>query len=59
MDDDLTGIWVTYKKTNDDNLRNILILVMRTLAVAGLVIGIGRPIAGGWLEMTLPDIEPR
>ena len=25
MDDDLTGIWVTYKKTNDDNLRNILI----------------------------------
>jgi len=25
MDDDLHGIWVTYKKTNDDNLRNILI----------------------------------
>ncbi len=25
MDDDLHGIWVTYKKTNDYNLRNILI----------------------------------
>jgi RNA polymerase sigma factor for flagellar operon FliA len=25
MDDDLNGIWVTYKKTNDYNLRNILI----------------------------------
>ena len=30
-------------------LRHFLLLTLRTLAVAGLVIGLGRPIAGGWL----------
>ena len=30
-------------------LRHFLLLTLRTLAVAGLIIGLGRPIAGGWL----------
>lgn len=30
-------------------LREILLLIMRTLAVLGLLFGIGRPIAGGWV----------
>lgn len=30
-------------------LRHILLLILRTLAVAGLIFGLGRPIAGGWL----------
>ena len=30
-------------------LREILLLVMRTLAVLGLLLGVGRPIAGGWV----------
>ena len=30
-------------------LREILLLVMRTLAVLGLLFGVGRPIAGGWV----------
>ena len=30
-------------------LRQILLLIVRTLAVLTLVLGIGRPIAGGWL----------
>lgn len=29
-------------------LREILLLVMRTLAVLGLIVGLGRPLAGGW-----------
>ncbi|MEC8495001.1 MAG: BatA domain-containing protein, partial [Planctomycetota bacterium] len=30
-------------------LREILLLAMRTLAVLGLLLGVGRPIAGGWV----------
>lgn len=30
-------------------LREILLLIMRTLAILGLLFGIGRPIAGGWV----------
>lgn len=30
-------------------LREILLLIMRTLAVLGLLFGVGRPIAGGWV----------
>ncbi len=30
-------------------LRHFLLLLFRTLAVAGLIIGLGRPLAGGWL----------
>ncbi|MDA1264845.1 MAG: BatA domain-containing protein, partial [Planctomycetota bacterium] len=30
-------------------LRQLLLLTVRTLAVIGLIIGLGRPIAGGWL----------
>lgn len=30
-------------------LREILLLIMRTLAVLGLLLGVGRPIAGGWV----------
>jgi hypothetical protein len=30
-------------------LRHFLLLALRTLAVLGLVVGLGRPLAGGWL----------
>ncbi len=30
-------------------LRHFLLLTLRTLAVAGLIFGLGRPLAGGWL----------
>lgn len=30
-------------------LREILLLVARTLAILGLIVGVGRPLAGGWM----------
>jgi len=30
-------------------LREILLLVARTLAILGLIVGVGRPLAGGWI----------
>ena len=40
-------------------LRHILILLMRTLAIAALIFAISRPLSGGWLGsigMTKPDV---
>ena len=33
-------------------LRQWLILLFRTLAIAGLIVGVARPLASGWLGLT-------